>query len=269
MPRYFVNLPLRYIAREPEYLAAFIARGLQPELGMDAMALDAQSLSWHREVAAALAGAGLLCSVHLPFMDLHPGGLDQRILAATRERLLQALDVARIYAPQFMISHAWYFDAFYRSFFETWVQTSAETWETLLRAWPGHPPLYLENVFETGPAPLRILLETLAGRGLAGIGWCLDVGHWHSFGSGARRDNLVQWLDALAPFLGHLHLHDNSGADDEHLGLGQGRIPWPELFSSLKARGLSPGMTLEPHTAEDLEHTLRFMAEHPEWFPRG
>lgn len=266
MPGFFVNLPLRYIARDPGYLDAFTGRGLHPELGLDATSLDALDPDWHRDVAARLRGAGLCCAIHLPFMDLQPGARDPRILAASRGRLLQALDVARIYDPRHLIGHAWYFPDLHRNFSEAWRNNSADTWELLLRSWPGHPPLFLENVFEPSPEPLARLLETLAGRGLEGFGACLDLGHWHSFARGVRCHDLEAWLDALAPHLGHLHLHDNTGAGDQHLGLGRGAIPWDRLFAGLASRLLRPTLTLEPHTPEDLEHSLAFISSHPRWF---
>lgn len=267
MPSFFVNLPLRYIAREPQYLSTFLERGLHPELGIDAQALDSLDLDWHHGVAARLAAAGLSCSVHLPFMDLAPGARDSRILATTRTRLHQACDIARIYGPRHLIGHAWYFENLHHYFYADWLATAAATWEGLLASWPGHPPLYLENTFEPAPAPVVELLETLAGLGLEGIGVCLDLGHWHSFAQGHLRRDLDRWLDAFAPFLRHLHLHDNTGADDHHLGLGQGSIPWAAVFAGLEARNVRPTLTLEPHSARDLAHSLDFMASHPEWFP--
>lgn len=267
MPRFFVNLPLRYIARDPQYLAQVILRGLHPELGMDATCLDALDQAWHQETAARLRDAGLSCAIHLPFMDLSPGALDPRILDACRSRLIQAGEIARIYAPRHLIGHSWYFRDLYRNFAETWQANAAGTWETLLRSWPDHPPLYLENVFETSADSLAGLLRTLAARGVEGVGACLDLGHWHSFALGFRRRNLDHWLDALAPFLGHLHLHDNTGTDDHHLGLGRGAIPWDQVFSGLASRLLRPTLTLEPHTPEDLNHSLEFVSSHPEWFP--
>ena len=267
MSGFFVNLPLRYVARDPAYLETFLQRGLHLELGMDATALDILDNAWHQDVARRLADAGLRCAVHLPFMDLQPGSLDPRTLEASRSRLLQALDVASLYSPHHLVGHAWYFHDLYRHFTATWQNNAADTWELLHRHWPEHPPLYLENVFEPTPDPLVELLQALAGRGATRIGCCLDLGHWHSFALGCRRHNLDAWLDSLFPFLGHLHLHDNTGTDDHHLGLGQGTIPWDQLFAGLAARNLHPTRTIEPHTAEDLEHSLAFMASHPDWFP--
>jgi sugar phosphate isomerase/epimerase len=274
VPGFYVNLPLRYLAEEPEYLDLCAERGLWPELGLDALALDHLDQAFLRGVARRLRQAGLRCSVHLPFLDLRPGSVDPLLAQATRQRLLGALEAARILGPDLMIAHAGYSALTYELFFDAWLDTSAATWTLLHESWPQHPPIYLENTFETGPGPLARLLDLLCGR-VPGFGACLDLGHWHSFAGGSAKRDLGPWLDGLAERLGHLHLHDNSGDGDEHLGLGRGCIPWEEAFAALAARGLTPGFTLEPHTREDLDASLAFMAQRPEWFaphlagPRG
>lgn len=255
-PPFFVNLPLGYIHRDRSYLELFLAGKLAPELGMDAQALDEQDEGWHRGVAEELAGGGLSCSVHLPFLDLQPGSLDALILEATRQRLSTALRVARIYNPVHLVSHAAFNENTYAELFSSWVSRAAATWRQVMSHWPDHPPLYLENTLETEPGPLSDLLGELSGLG---TGFCLDVGHWYSFGKGWQRRDLAQWLVALRPFLKHLHLHDNDGSADQHLGLGQGSIPIDELFTGLEALGLTPSFTLEPHTREDLEHSLEYL----------
>ncbi|MDR7487157.1 MAG: sugar phosphate isomerase/epimerase [Armatimonadota bacterium] len=64
----------------------------------------------------------------------------------------------------------------------------------------------------------------------AGAGALLDVGHARLAGwdvAGALRD--------LAPRLVALHLHDNHGARDEHLPIGQGDLDWTGLLPRLRA----------------------------------
>ncbi len=258
-PPFFVNLPLGYIHRDRSYLELFLAGKLAPELGLDAQVLEEQDDDWHWGVAAELAGGGLSCAMHLPFLDLQPGSLDDLILEATRQRLSRALRVARIYSPVHLVGHAAFNDDIYAELFSSWVSRAAATWRQVLSHWPGHPSLFLENTLETEPGPLADLLAELGGLG---AGFCLDVGHWFSFGKGWQRRDLAQWLVALRPHLKHLHLHDNDGSADQHLGLGQGSIPWDELFQGLQALGLQPTQTLEPHTREDLEHSLEFLTRH-------
>ncbi len=250
----FVNLPLRYIEEHPNYLDLFLTRKLRPELGLDALALDAFSPEWHKRTARIFHDAGLTCAVHLPFFDLRPGSLDRVILNASRERLLHAVDTARVYAPAHFIAHLDYNSIIYSHFEETWLENSLRTWELVLDH-TGDAPLYLENVFELSPDHHVRVLQGLEGKAKA----CLDVGHWHCFAKGFERGNLAQWLSALDPFLGHLHLHDNDGSADQHLGLGLGTIPWDELRAWLENRKAPVSATFEPHTEEDFLATEAYL----------
>lgn len=251
----FTNLPLRYIEEQPRYLDLFLTRGLHPELGLDAWALDSLPSAWHERTAAAFHEAGLTCAVHLPFFDLHPGSLDRLIHRTTQDRLRQALDVAAAYRPAHFIAHLGYDHLTYANFQALWLERSVTTWSAVL-ARAGDTPLFLENVFEDSPDRHVAVLDALDGRAKA----CLDLGHWHSFAHGRERCNLGVWLDALGGRLGHLHLHDNDGGADQHLGLGQGSIPWDQLWAWLALRPTPISATFEPHTEADFQATQAYLA---------
>ena len=261
---FFVNLPIRTIAEDRSLLDYFLQRRLSPELGLDPISLDQYHLDWHARLAETFQENDLPCSIHLPFHDLQPGSLDDLILEATRTRLKKSLQVARIYKPEFLIGHA-YFIPLYSEMFSKWFNRAWSTWKQVLDEWPEHPPLYLENVREKDPRPLVDLLSELSDFN---VKFCFDVGHWSSYGSGGQYQNLAVWIQTMAPFLEHLHLHDNDGIADQHLGLGQGAIPWVELFAGMELLELTPGLTLEPHSEEDLEHSLGFMRTYAFWFSR-
>jgi sugar phosphate isomerase/epimerase len=251
----FTNLPLRYVEEHPHFLDLFLTRKLCPELGLDALALDAFSPEWHRRTARIFHDAGLTCAVHLPFFDLRPGSLDPMILKASRERLLQAVDTAQVYAPAHFIAHLDYNSVIYSHFKDAWLENSLRTWELVLDQ-TAEVPLYLENVFEPSPDHHVRVLRGLEGK----AGACLDVGHWHCFAAGRKRGNLQEWLAALTPFPLHLHLHDNDGESDAHLGLGQGAIPWDQLWAGLDGREVSA--TFEPHTKDAFLATRNYLRDH-------
>ena len=271
---FFVNLTLRKVHGNPAELGNFLAKGVNPELGLDPVLMDTVDLRWHRELAARLRDAGRTPSLHLPFFDLQPGSADSLVLAACRERLCRAMEVARIYEPAHMIGHVRYDPLLYMRSYGPWQERAVATWMTMLAQWPEHPPLFLENTFEFDPATVAGVVAELApalGNSADGkdrIALCLDMGHWFSFSQGQTRDNLEAWLDAYGARLRHLHLHDNDGSFDQHLGLGQGDIDWPRFFTVLEERGLTPTVTFEPHTEQDISATLAFVRAHPEWFAR-
>lgn len=264
MPAPYVNLPLASIAQGAPYLDLFLEEGLSAELGIDAFALNELSPRWHAETARRLAASGMRVAAHLPFMELRPGTSDPGLLAATRDLLARGMDLAEQYGAAHMVGHVCFIPDQDGTRAEDWLRITAETWNGLLGTRPGAPLLCLENTWETDYQPLLDLVSRLP-EGRAGL--CLDLGHWHCYAGGVVRRDLTDWVGALGQRLKHLHLHDNDGSGDQHLGLGRGAIPFAELFAALAAHGLTPSMTLEPHTREDYEQSARFMAGHPQWFP--
>ena len=107
----------------------------------------------------------------------------------------------------------------------------------------------LENTYEKSPEIHRQILSRLDNPAAR---FCLDVGHTLAFAGNSWRD----WLPELAPWLGHLHLHDNDGNRDQHLAVGQGNFDFAGLFAYLRQNDLRPTITLEPHQEEDLAKSL-------------
>jgi sugar phosphate isomerase/epimerase len=61
----------------------------------------------------------------------------------------------------------------------------------------------------------------------------------------------------MTPYLAQLHIHDNSGSNDDHAPVGEGTFPFAALFALLRELNLSPLITLEPHSLDDLWKTLK------------
>ncbi|GFK92888.1 hypothetical protein NNJEOMEG_00716 [Fundidesulfovibrio magnetotacticus] len=257
----FVSLNLRAAAADPARLERFLALGLNPELGLDPLCMDTVAPAWHEALAARLKSLGLRCGLHLPFFDLQPGSADSLVRRATAERLKRAVETARVYGAVHLVGHARYDHLLYVRSEDAWRERAVETWAEALSAWPGHPPLWLENTYEPHPGPVAAMAEALDAAIPGRAGLCLDAGHWFSFARGREQDDLQRWLDAFAPSLGHLHLHDNDGSADQHLGMGDGFMDWEAFFQALEARGLAPTATYEAHTEETLAVTLRYLRE--------
>jgi len=263
---FFVNLNLRAVFKKPEILETFLKRRMNPELGLDPVLMDMVDLDWHRRMAGRFKNENLTTSLHLPFFDLQPGSADNLVRAACQERLCRAMEVAKVYEPTHMVGHVRYDHLLYMNTYPLWRERALDTWLAMLSTWPEHPPLYLENTFEPDPATVAGVVEKLRDAHGQRVGLCLDMGHWFSFSGGHRLRNLDHWLDTFAPLLGHLHLHDNDGSFDQHMGLGQGDIPWSELFAGLEKRELKPSVTFEPHTDEAFEAAMAYVRGRPEWF---
>lgn len=272
---YFVNLPLSWAYHEPVWLERLFERRLNPELGIDAVSIELAP-DWHRETARRIADQGLRCSVHLPFFMPPPGSAIGGERARSVDILCRAAEIAEIYRAAHLIGHPAFRAAensgaearpeSARYGFESrpggeWLEHSATAWKKVLQT--SNAKLFLENTHEDDPVPVICLLERLkaelAAQDAERTAMCFDAGHWHCFSNGLERDDLEPWIEYIAPHLGHLHLHDNDGSKDQHIGLGQGRIPLERLFALLEKHRLAPTFTLEPHDLESLAHSLAWL----------
>ena len=232
----------------------FTRHALNPEIAVDAAALERFSGEDFARVAGALKRHDLTVTFHAPFVDLSAGSTDPAIRAVTRRRFEEILGLVSLFTPRTVVAHAGYDWQRYDYFRKTWLENSVEFWgwvaESLNRI---GSRLMLENVYEHHPGEMLEIFERLRPHN---VGLCLDCGHLTAFG----RAPLEEWLDELGALIGQLHLHDNWGHKDDHLPMGQGRIDFVRLFALLKAeRSRPPVVTLEIHQPHDVWASLEFL----------
>lgn len=250
--RCFINAPIRQL--EGDLLPFFLRHRFQPEIGLEGDALYTKSTQEFKAIAHSLQNEGLSCTLHAPFFDLAPGALDQKILAASREKLHRAFDLIAIFKPQAIICHLNFESNKHGYKLDEWFAATHETFRQLLTvAAETQTTLALENTYETEPSQHLRLMQALDSP-LAKI--CLDVGHLLAFAKCPWQD----WRPAL-PFLGHLHLHDNQGVTDTHQAIGRGRFDFAGFFAALAEQQCQPRLTLEPHSEDDLWGSLAALAE--------
>ena len=233
----------------------FIEHGLQPEIGLEGDVLYTRSREDFQRLAATLQRHNLSCTLHAPFFDLAPGGLDPKIRQVSREKLALAFELIPIFKPRQVICHLNYEDDKHRFKQEQWFTHARQTWQELLTVAQTHQtPLLLENTYEKNPEQhLRMLHELDSPL----AGFCFDTGHVLAFSGNTWQD----WLPPMLPWLKHLHLHDNKGGLDSHLAVGQGCFDFQGVFDYLSQQGVSPTVTLEPHKPEDLWVSLEALRE--------
>ncbi|MBC2714827.1 MAG: sugar phosphate isomerase/epimerase [Desulfobacteraceae bacterium] len=249
-----VNIPFTMLV-ERQWQDLFFNSGLNPEIGLAAEALDAFSLSDFKGFADRFHNRNRSITIHGPFMDLSPGSPDPKIRELTVSRFKQLIDAVSVFKPKTVVCHAGYEHARYGFCKEKWLEHAVDTWKWLGKElYDRGTRLMLENVYETDPAELMQVIDPLDP---AYIGYCLDVGHLASFG----KYPLDQWLNATGKYIGQLHLHDNYGDHDSHLGMGKGSINFDPLFEYIKRMTKKPVVTLEPHEQEDFIASLAFLEQ--------
>ena len=237
------------IAKERVYLssvardAARIARrfGIGIEL---AQFCTASNMDEHFGETDALVHADMALAprfmFHAPFNELYPAAIDPRARALAKDRLLQAAKLARGYGIMMMVVHSGYVPLVYHKIWHA--ERSIAFWRELLEEMPGDMVLCVENVMEDEPEMHAAIAR---GVGHPRLRLCLDVGHANVCARGAAPES---WIEAFAPYLAHMHVHNNDGVSDGHCGLFEGTLDIAALMR--RAEELAPGVTF---TVESIE----------------
>ena len=125
-------------------------------------------------------------------------------------------------------------------------------WKELLADVPPDMVLAVENVMEPGPDMLVQIAQAVADPRL---GLCLDVGHANT---SVSRTPPMEWIGPMAPWLKHVHLHNNRGDWDLHDPLGQGDIPMAQVLDTLLDVCPAATYTIEN---QDCAPSLTWLAE--------
>ena len=224
---------------------------LTPEIAIKGPELDSMDNALLDQVRQVLATAQVRPTVHAPFFDLNPGALDPLVRQVTYQRLQQSLSVAGKLNTHLMVIHPGVDKWRYPNLEQTWMALAKDFFPPLIEQAAGYGcRLAIENIYEETPDTLVQLVD---GINSEWFGHCFDAGHWHLFG----KRPMAEWLKAIGPKLFHLHLHDNHGRADEHLPVGDGTIDFSPLQFHLRNTSTLPSMTLEAHSIEHLQRSLR------------
>jgi sugar phosphate isomerase/epimerase len=264
----------RSIRRRDDHFRIIAENSLRAELYFQ-FGWDKHSLAQHREISQTIAGELPGCAIHLPYNGQGPAHnvSDEEEL----DRLGRMLEAARIYEPDHLIGHFEFksltdsasgprkfigqkkgpLDDPFHEPSGQFVESSVNWWQRVLAG--SEAPLYLEHTYEHSPLPIVRVIDLLGPQS----GFCLDLGHWFHYAMGKHWDNLQEWITLCGPRLRHLHLHDNHGDADQHLGLGQGDIDLPSAWAKFRALSPRPTFTLENHRPDGLLQSLAYLKENP------
>ncbi|RLE00226.1 MAG: sugar phosphate isomerase/epimerase [Aquificota bacterium] len=251
----FVHVPYRKLREVKE---KFLALGLSAELYFSALDLENCSLQEIKEELTPMVEAGLSFTIHAPFMDLNPGSVDPAIRKITLQRWLQLLPLVEYLQAKVVVVHPGFDHWRYGALVEEWTELALQTLLDIIDRYPPHLLVAVENIFDKNPWIIKTLLDRVNHPR---VGHCFDVGHFLLF----SKTDLDTWFQALGPHLLELHLHDNQGDRDAHMGIGRGIAPWDKIFSLVESTGRKPIMVIEAHSEEDALVSLEFLKKrlHP------
>jgi sugar phosphate isomerase/epimerase len=193
-------------------------------------------------------------TVHAPYEGIVPASKDPFIRGRTLSIFRRLMDTVADFRPEMIVFHPYYQGFSNGLSLDSWLKLSEEVWQAVAReAGSFGARIALENIYEEEPIPLRLLLDRLPEKQ---VGLCFDTGHFNAF----ARSPLSRWIDTFGERIFEVHLHDNSGASDEHLGMGRGTFPFDELFLLLKKNASSPFLTIEGRDEVAVRRSLDFLS---------
>lgn len=237
MRRIHVHLPYKRLIENIETVREM---RLDLELYFDASSLDTITEKALQKLKESLDWNPYL-SLHGPFMDMSPGGVDERVRRITVERFLHVIGIAGILKPKVIVFHPGYDKWRFHGHEDLWIENSLKTWELILEdAKRIKASIAIENVFEENSKTLEALVK---GMNSSRFGICFDTGHFNLF----SKKSLKEWFDSIGSYILEAHIHDNNGKKDEHLAIGDGKIDFDSLFKLLDGLSHKPLLTIEAH----------------------
>jgi len=240
-----VNVPYSMLIHRIDFV---IKHRMNPEIYFSAKDLDTCRENDVKRLAQTLQQNGLEITIHGPFMDLSPGGVDSKVREVTSDRFKRTIELAGLLKPKSIVFHPGYAKWTFDGEVTLWLESSLRTWKPLVeKAEQMGLILAIENVYEEGPDSLKQLLSEIHSPHFR---FCFDTGHHHSFSR--RKVPLADWMKTLGSYFWEVHLHDNRTESDEHLPMGEGGFDFNQFFDLLSQYRLKPIYTIEPHQEDHL-----------------
>ena len=163
-------------------------------------------------------------SVHAPFADINVASPSKTMLKTTMKRLKQSIQSAHELNAYLWVFHPGCksgISSFYPG--AEWKQNLSSIQELYITA----KDLGIEIAMENLPEKYNFIMKTpedfnrfYTESGLDKIGIVLDTGHANLEGQ------IYPFINQLSNKIVHIHISDNHGITDEHLGVGYGNIDW-------------------------------------------
>ncbi len=189
-------------------------------------------------------------TMHGPFLDLNPAAYDREIRKVTFRRFSQCYQAAQELGAKKIVYHSCMYPEVY--FAEGWAERIRDFFCEFLEQHRGIT-ICLENVLDREWKPLLDAVKMVSHPEFT---LCLDAGHAHCYSGIPVED----WVENLAPFASHVHIHDNDGTRDAHVGVGSGTVPFHLVFDKLNPLK-ERSYTIECSTKEKVAQSYDYLIQ--------
>jgi len=219
--------------------------------------LDKKRVSTLKEVGKS---HGIQYTVHAPFADINIASPSKTILTASLKRLKESMAYANALNAKLWVFHAGNktgISAFYPG--EDWKQNIKGIRELHETAETYGLNIAIENL----PEKYGFLMKSpedfakfYKETSLNDVGIALDVGHAN------LEAQTEHFLKNLPDKIVHIHVSDNTGENDQHLGIGYGKINWQRFAETLHEIAYDKIVMVESteHMEESLQKLRQLLA---------
>ncbi|PID28342.1 MAG: hypothetical protein CSB55_05070 [Candidatus Cloacimonadota bacterium] len=191
---------------------------------------------------------------HLPFFGLDLGCKDSYLMDISKDIVKSAVWASLEYDCFSGVFHTTLNPLLPRKSMLKWFDRFSFSLEEILKtAQENNYTLFLENTYEKDTSLFKKIFERFDADNLK---ICLDTAHVFCF---SNHKNPDFWLSELGEKIGHIHVSDNFGEEDEHLPLGCGSLPYHILIKKLEDLNLSITLENEP---EYFEESIKYIEKY-------
>ncbi len=192
------------------------------------------------------------CTMHGAFFDIVVFSYDPRVREIAELRMEQSMKIAVRLGVKGVVFHTNISPVLSgEEYDQRAIEMTVEYMACLLQRYPD-TCIYLENMFDANPDILVAISERLCVYDNYGV--CFDYAH-------ARLTNtpIEQWVEALSPYIKHVHINDNYLKRDEHLALGDGGIDWGKFVELRNQYFRDSSLLIETTLPEDQRRSLEYL----------
>ena len=191
-------------------------------------------------------------TMHGAFLDVTVHSDDPLIRDASMLRVRQSMETAKGMGLKGVVFHTGRLAGFRAAgYLSNWRDRNEAFFREIADTYPAQQ-IYMENMFDEAPDILAGLAEKM--RDVKNFGVCLDYAHAMISRCPGR-----EWIEALGPYIRHIHINDNDLQNDLHLAVGAGRLDWQEFDRLIRQNQIEAPVLVEVSGYEAQRESLRYM----------
>ncbi|MDE6601363.1 MAG: sugar phosphate isomerase/epimerase [Lachnospiraceae bacterium] len=194
-------------------------------------------------------------TMHGAFLDVTIHSDDPLIRDASMLRVRQSMEIAKNMGLKGVVFHTGRLAGFRApDYLRNWRDRNEAFFTEIAHRYPAQQ-IYMENMFDEAPDILAGLAEKM--RDVKNFGVCLDYAHAMLSKCPGR-----EWIEALAPYIRHMHINDNDLQNDLHLAVGAGKLDWQEFDHLIRQYRVEAPVLVEVSGYEAQRESLQYMKHH-------